>query len=221
MMRILLQKEVDRLKKKIIQLSTLVEESVYKSVKSIAERDYKLAEQVISDDAEIDQMEVEVEEDCLKVLALHQPVAVDLRFIIAVLKMNNDLERIGDLALNIAEGSKFLCSQPVVSVPFDFPAMSQKVQTMLRLSVDSLINTDEKTAQSVLEMDDEIDEIHRDMYRQVSEELQKNPKSVDCLIRLLSVSRNLERIADHTTNIAEDIIYMITGEIVRHQSALL
>jgi len=218
-MVVLLQKEIEALKKKITFISTLVEESVYNSVKAVSERDQELARKVISGDAEIDRMEVEVEEDCLKILALHQPVAVDLRFIVAVLKMNSDLERIGDFSVNIAQSADFLCGWKTSEALFDFPQMSKKVLNMLRMSIDSLVNMDADMARSVLEADDEVDDMNRAMFRQVQDKIRQHPDDAECLIRLLSVSRYLERIADHTTNIAEDVIYMITGEIVRHQIA--
>jgi phosphate transport system protein len=212
-----LQREIDGLKKKILTLSAIVEDSVHKAVKSIAERDLKLANKVIETDPEIDQMEVDVEEECLKILALNQPVAIDLRFIIAVLKINNDLERIGDLAVNIAERGVYLATKEKVDIPFDFPRMSELSQSMLRKSLDSLVNLDLKLAREVAVSDDEIDAMHRQMYSQVQEGILQNPQRIDCLINLLAVSRQLERIADHATNIAEDVIYMIEGEIVRHK----
>ncbi|MFH1893128.1 MAG: phosphate signaling complex protein PhoU [Candidatus Zixiibacteriota bacterium] len=218
-MVILLQKEIEALKKKVTFISTLVEESVYNSVKAVSERNQELARTVIDGDVEIDRMEVEVEEDCLKILALYQPVAVDLRFIVAVLKMNSDLERIGDFSVNIAQSADFLCSQRTTETLFDFPQMSKKVLNMLRMSIDSLVSMDADIARSVLEADDEVDDMNRAMFRQVQDEIRKHPDDAECLIRLLSVSRYLERIADHTTNIAEDVIYMISGEIVRHQIA--
>lgn len=213
-----LQKEVEHLKKKLLALSTFVEESVQRAVKSLEERDGKLAAKVIENDLMIDHMEIDVEEECLKILALHQPVAVDLRFIVAVLKINNDLERIGDLAVNIAERAEYLATQPKVDIPFDFAGMSRKAQKMLTQSLDSLVNLDSPLAREVLPLDDEVDAINRQMYSQVIDGIRKHPENLNSLIHLLSVSRHLERIADHATNIAEDVIYMIEGEIVRHHA---
>lgn len=210
------QREVDLIKKKILSLSAIVEESVYRAVRAISERDLKLANKVIENDEEIDQMEIEVEEECLKILALNQPVAIDLRFIIAVLKINNDLERIGDLAVNIAERAAFLATKERIDIPFDFRGMSEKAKEMLRKSLDALVNMDSNLAREVMLADDEVDEMHRKMYTQVQEGILKEPDRLDCLINLLAVSRQLERIADHATNIAEDVVYMIDGEIVRH-----
>ncbi len=211
-----LGREIDKLKRKLLALSAFVEESVQRAVKAIATRDDKLARRVIDTDFEIDEMEVDVEEDCLKILALHQPVAVDLRYIIAVLKINNDLERIGDLAVNIAERAIFLSRMVKSENPYDFANMSAKVQTMLQKALDSLVNSDSELARQVLTSDDEIDEINRQMYQDVIDGIKKAPNTVDYLIQMLAVSRNLERIADHTSNIAEDVIYMVDGEIIRH-----
>jgi phosphate transport system protein len=213
-----LQKEIEHLKKKLLALSTFVEENVQRAVKSLEERDGKLAAKAIENDLLIDHMEIDVEEECLKILALHQPVAVDLRFLVAVLKINNDLERIGDLAVNIAERAEFLSTQPKVDVAFDFIGMSKKAQYMLTQSLDALVNLDSPLARKVLLLDDEVDSINRKMYDQITDGIRRRPESLNSLIHLLSVSRHLERIADHATNIAEDVIYMIEGEIVRHHA---
>lgn len=213
------EKEIERLKKKILSLSALVEESVWKAVKSIEDRDIGLASKVIAADHEVDTMEVEVEEECLKVLALHQPVAADLRFVVAVIKMNSDLERIGDLAVNIAEQAIPLASRPERNdIPFDLPGMSEKVQSMLRRALDSLVNLNAKLALQVCAADDEVDAIHRGMYGKVQDAIRKRPEHLEQFIHFLAVSRHLERIADHATNIAEDVIYMTEGQIVRHRA---
>ena len=174
---------------------------------------------MIDRDAEIDQFEVDVEEEGLKILALHQPVAIDLRFIIAVIKINNDLERIGDLAVNIAERTLLLASQPPVAIAFDFNGLSAKAQTMLKKSLDALVNLDAGLARQVCAMDDDVDAINRNMYEQVRDAIRRHPEHTDAMIAHLTVSRCLERIADHATNIAEDVIYMTRGDIVRHQRA--
>jgi phosphate transport system protein len=214
-------REVEALKKKILSLSAIVEEDVQHAVKSVVERDASIAQRVIDDDYEIDHNEVEVEEDCLKILALHQPVAIDLRFIIAVLKINNDLERIGDLAVNIAERALAMASQPRLDSGIDFGPMAAKVQSMLRRSLDSLVNMDCDLAREVIRKDDEVDALNREIFMRVHEGIRKNPDRVEMMISLLSVSRNLERIADYATNIAEDVIYMSEGEIVRHKAETL
>jgi phosphate transport system protein len=209
--------ELERLKKKLLALSAIVEESVERAVRSISNRDVDLAREVIENDRAIDLLEVEVEEECLKILALHQPVAGDLRFVVAVLKINNDLERIGDLAVNIAERSTYLSEKEPIAMPFDFATMEKKTRLMLEKSIDSLIQMNLKVANEVGAADDEIDAINREMYNQVAIGVRKSPDQADRLIHCLSISRHLERIADYATNIAEDVIYMIEGQIVRHQ----
>lgn len=213
-----MDREITRLKKKILSLSAMVEGSVQRAVQALADRNAVLAEEVINGDVDIDQMEVEVEEECLKCLALYQPVAIDLRFVIAILKINNDLERIGDEAVNIAERVVFLARQERTTITFDFPLMSEKTQAMLRKSLDALVNMDSHLAHQVGHADDEVDELNRQMYEHVQEAIRREPDKVDSLIHLLSISRHLERIADYATNIAEDVIYMIEGEIIRHKA---
>jgi len=213
-----LRREVEKLRKMLSLLAALVEESAQKAVGSVLDRDAALAAKVIEFDPEIDDMEVDVEEECLKILALHQPVAADLRFIIAALKLNNDLERIGDLAVNIAEIGAHLARSEPVSVPFDLRGMSDIVQGMLRDSLDALMNMDAGLARDVRKRDDAVDAINRQMYPDVQAAIRANPERIGTLIRLLRVSHNLERIADHATNIAEDVIYMVEGGIVRHRS---
>ncbi len=212
-----LQREIENLKKKILSLGAKVETAVPEATLSLETRDASLAQKIIENDIEIDQSEVEVEEDCLKILALHQPVAIDLRFIVAVLKINNDLERIGDLAVNIAERAAFLATQPKVDVALDFAGMAHKTQIMLKKSLDALVNLSVDFAHEVCAYDDEIDAMNRRMYIDVQEAIRVHPEQIEPLIHLLSAARHLERIADHATNIAEDVIYMVEGKIVRHK----
>ena len=216
-MSVHLQKEIEKLKKLIIAEGTVVEESVAMAVRSIEARDEEMARQVIRMDDEIDQLEVNLEEEGLKILALYQPVAIDLRFIVAVLKINNELERIGDLSVNIAERALFLVTQPPIDIPFDFETMVFNVRKMLRESLDSLVSVDARLAKQVCESDDVVDRINREMYAQVKKGILAHPERLECLIHFLLVSRHLERIADLATNISEDVIYMIEGKIVRHK----
>jgi phosphate transport system protein len=209
--------EIENLKKAILSLTTIVEESVRKAVMATAERNSALAQEVIDNDSTIDALEVELEEECLKILALHQPVAIDLRFIIAVLKINSFLERIGDQAVNIAERASYLAEHKDVEMPVAVPQLTEKVQAMLRKSLDALVNMDAERASEVLSLDDEVDDIHRKMYKKVQKMMREHPEKIDGLVQWLSVSRCLERIADQAENIAEDVLYMIEGEIVRHQ----
>ena len=213
-----LQREIENLKKKLLALSARVEFSVKDATLSIEKCNSELAQKIIDNDINIDNAEVEIEEDCLKILALHQPVAVDLRFIVAVLKINNDLERIGDLAVNIAERAVFLAGQPKVNISIDLVDMANNAQSMLKNSLDALINYDAQLAQRVCASDDIVDEMNRQIYLKVQDAILKKPEQIASLIHLLSASRHLERIADHTTNIAEDVIYMIEGQIIRHKT---
>jgi phosphate transport system protein len=213
-----LQREIEYLKKRILALGEVVEKAVRNAAAAIEERNGALGLQIIQQDTEIDKQEVEVEEECLKILALHQPVAHDLRFIIAVLKIDNDLERIGDLAVNIAERAVFLAKKPKPDICFDFASMAQTTQLMLKKSLDALVNKNPDTARQVCTIDDAVDAMNRNVYAQVQQAIGAHPEQLESLIQLLSVSRHLERIADHTTNIAEDIIYMMEGQIVRHKN---
>jgi phosphate transport system protein len=210
--------EIQKLKSKLLFLCSLVEQSLWKAVKSLRQRDGQLARQVIDEDEVIDQNEVDVEEECLKILALHQPVAIDLRFIVTALKINDDLERIGDLSVNIAERSEFLARHDSVPNPFDFDTMARITQQMLRDSLDALVNTDCTLALKVLKDDDHVDAINKEMYDQVKQAILDHPEYIESLIHLLSVSRHLERIADHAVNIAENVIYMVEGRIIRHKT---
>jgi phosphate transport system protein len=216
-MRIRLQRDLERLKKRAIELGTLVEERFRLAMKAIESRDDRTARKVIEGDTEIDQFEVDLEEECLKVLALHQPVADQLRYIVSVLKMNNDLERIGDLSVNIAQHASFLAAKRSLHIPLDYFRMSHKVDEMLKNSLDSLVNTDVELAYQVCAADDEVDRMKHAMQAEFAEKLRSNQDELEPLIDLFLISRHLERIADHATNIAEDVIYIITGEIHRHR----
>lgn len=214
----ILQKEIEKLKKHILELSAVVEERVRMAVKAVQDADPELARAVIGGDIEIDHMEVDLEEECLKILALYQPVANDLRFIIAVLKINNDLERIGDLAVNIADRAACLTIIEKSDLIGDLTVMAEKAQTMLRKSLDSLVHLDAELAREVCADDDEVDAIHAGIFPKFEAAVHRHPERLQYYTQLMGVSRNLERIADHTTNIAEDVIYMSQGEIVRHRT---
>ena len=215
-MAVHLQKEIDKLKKQIVLLAGTVEKRVADAVKSIDQRDAQLAQQIKDSDQIIDQTEIEVEEECLKILALYQPVAMDLRFIVAVLKINSDLERIGDEAVNIAGRSLNINAYPRIEINFDLKNLAHKVMAMLKRSLDALVNMDAAMAHSVIDSDDEIDETVQMLFQQVKNEIRRQPEKIDYIIEYMRINRHLERIADHATNIAEDIVYMIDGKIVRH-----
>ena len=212
-----IQRQIELLKQKILNVGGLVEEAIANAISAMLNRDGKLAQRVIGDDSVIDQMEVEVEEDCLKILALYQPVAADLRFVVAILKINNDLERIGDLARNIAKRVNYLSKSDPIELPFSLREMTTKVQSMVKLSLDALVNGDVSLARHVREEDDIVDNERKKIADHIISLIKKMPERVEYLLKLNSVSKHLERIADMATNIAEDVIYMVEGEIVRHK----
>ncbi|HPR64763.1 MAG TPA: phosphate signaling complex protein PhoU [Thermoanaerobaculia bacterium] len=209
-------REVEALKKKVLALSVEVEGSLNQAMKAYFTRDIMLADRIIGADEMIDQKEVEVEEDILKILALHQPVAIDLRYLISFLKINNDLERIGDLAVNIADAAVYLAGNPAIEAPEILSKMTDKVLSMLRFCLEAMVNQDSEQARRICAMDETVDELHRSMYSLIEGKVIENPGLVDRYMHILSISRYLERVADHATNIAEDIIYMVEGFIVRH-----
>lgn len=210
------RKELESIKRRILTLGSLVEDRVRLAVQAVDRIDAEIAGRIIKTDYEIDAMEVEVEEECLKVLALHQPVAVDLRFIIAVIKINNDLERIGDQAVNIAQRVEVIAKRPKPPFMFDYSVMAEKVQRMLKMSLDAFVNLDVDIAYKVITMDDEVDQIKNEAYDMIKQAIQEVPERVGYYINLLLISRHLERLADHATNVAEEVIYLVEGEIFRH-----
>lgn len=215
-----LQHEIETIKNRLRSLVATAKDAVEKAVRSVDERDAALAQEVIDGDVVLDHAEVGLEEDCLKILALHQPVATDLRVIVSVMKMNNDMERIGDLAVNIAERALFLCSQAPLAAPSDLAKMRVKTLAMLTGSVDALVQLDTQRAREIRTADDEVDDINRQLFKDFCTAVRKDPEQVERLLSYLSVGRHLERIADYATNIAEDVIYLIEGEIVRHKPSL-
>lgn len=209
-------RELEKIKKLILSLGAMVEEQVRMATQAVETHDAELVQQIIKSDHDVDEMEVEIEEECLKVLALHQPVAVDLRFLIAVIKINNDLERIGDQAVNIAERVDVIAKRDLSDFFFDYSSMGEKAQKMLKMSLDALVNMDYNQAFEVVMMDDEVDLIKKDAYDRIKKAMRDHPDKLGELINLLLISRHLERLADHATNIAEEVIYLIEGEIIRH-----
>jgi phosphate transport system protein len=208
--------EVELLKKKLLALSSDVEERVNLALRAVLTQDQKVAQQLVDGDTEIDNQEVDVEEECLKILALHQPVAIDLRFIIAALKLNNDLERIADLAVSIANRSEAVAKLKVLPAHAEIKQLGEKVKSSVKRSLDALVEMDSGMAREVLAADDEIDALNRKLHKDLQAAIKADPEQLEGLMSLISISRNLERIGDHATNIAEDVIYMIEGEIVRH-----
>jgi phosphate transport system protein len=176
----------------------------------------ELAQEVIAGDEEIDQKETHVEEECLKMLALHQPVAVDLRRIAAVLKINTDLERMADLAGDIANRAVELAKPPLIAIPEALQRMTDLTTSMVRQSLDAFVNLDSRLARRVCRLDDEVDRYNREIILEIIEAMRTSPDMVEPGISLFSATRHLERIADHATNVAEDVVYLVEGEIIRH-----
>ncbi|MDF1666858.1 MAG: phosphate signaling complex protein PhoU [Planctomycetota bacterium] len=213
-----LTRALDSLKKEILTAGAVVEQAIDRSITSLVHRLPEVAAEVLAGDDRIDALEVEIEEECLKILALHQPVAADLRFIIAVMKVNNDLERMGDLAVNIAQRARYLGSHDPIDIPDEFFQMAAKVRLRVRWSLDSLVNQDVRMAKDVLISDSEIDDSHRNMFRIFEDLMAKDTSTIRRAVNALSASRYLERIADLATNVAEDVIFLVDGEVVRHRS---
>lgn len=215
------QRELGKIKKMILSLGAIVEERVRLASQAMEDWDVELASHIISKDYEVDKMEVEIEEECLKILALYQPVAVDLRFIVAVIKINNDLERIGDQAVNIAQRIETIAGYDhFEETYFDYYDMAARAEKMLKMSLDALVNLDIDLAFNVLKLDNEVDAIQKEAYDRIKIAIKAEPQKVGLLVNLLLISRHIERLADHATNIAEEVIYLIEGEIVRHGNIL-
>ena len=213
-----LQRQIAKLKKKILGLGAQVEGAVADATRAVEQRDNDLAGEVIRKDAEIDQAKVEMEEACLHTLALHQPVAFDLRYIVATLKIAGELERVGDLAVNLAQLAQRSTEHPPADPPpFDLIGMTRQLRQMVKYSLDALVMIDPAMAREVIEADSEIDAIHRGMYRRVEEAIRQDPELVQTYLLLLSVSRHIERMADHAVNVAAEVIYTATGEVVMHR----
>jgi phosphate transport system protein len=207
--------ELEKLNKKLLTMGALAEDRVRKAVTVIETHDEELIQAIIRMDYELDEMEVAIEEECLKILALHQPVASDLRFLITVIKINNEIERIGDMAVNIAKRVGGLAQNNSIKSVFDFGEMSEKVITMLKMSLDSLIHRDAALARQVFLIDDEVDALRNVAYETVKTLLSKYPDHPDCMINNYLLARHLERIADRATNIAEEVVYLVEGQIIR------
>ncbi len=212
-----IEHQIAQLKNSILRFGTIVEEAISLSNTALFKQDVALAKKVLENDSEIDRLEVELEEECLKVLALYQPVAADLRFVVAVLKINNDLERIGDLAGNIAKIVSQLTTTGPLKLPEEISIMAKQAEEMVKNSLDAVVKADPDLARQVRREDDVVDAGRQAVRELVMQRIRKNPEKVESLLQINSVSKHLERIADMATNIAEDVIYMVEGEIVRHR----
>lgn len=210
--------ELEELNQKLLQMGGLVESAIHRSVRALLDQDRELAEEVIRDEPKINRMEMEIDGLVTRLLALRQPVARDLRLLTAALKINNDLERIGDLANHIAERSISLMHHPLVKPMTDIPKMATLVQSMLLKCLDAFVNGDADLAHTVLLSDAEVDSLRDAVYKELLEIMQRDPSLVTAAIDLIFVARNLERIGDHATNIAEDVVFLVKGIDVRHHA---
>src|SRR5947209_6139216 len=216
-----LQRDLDNLQRVLLTLAGLVEGTIHKAIRSLQDRDIRLAREVIAGDSQIDNEENHIDEECLKILALHQPVAVDLRRIAAAMMIIVDLERMGDLAEEIAERALQLARPPFLPVPEPLQRMTDLTTTMVRQSLDSFVNLDVHLARLVYRLDDEVDRYCAQIIQELVTTMKTSPELIEAGLSLFSATRHLERIADHATNIAEDVLYLVEGEIVRHRPAAL
>ncbi|MFH0959699.1 MAG: phosphate signaling complex protein PhoU [Pseudomonadota bacterium] len=212
--RVRLQRKIEKLKADLLTMADAVKNRLEMSIQAIRDRDRELAITIIDGDSEINRSELEIEEGCLAILALHQPVAMDLRLITGVFKIANQLERIGDLAVNIAETAILMAAEKPLEVTSEYFIMAEKTQAMLRKALLAFTKMDEDMAVEILSDDDEIDMMKHKLHSNLEERLTREIDRRRVLIHLFLVSRHLERIADHATNIAEDVVYMVTGELV-------
>ncbi len=216
-MQITFDEELSSLKEKILLMGGKVEEAIRLAMKCLTDRDSKLARQVIQNDRDINDLEIEVDEMCHRLLALHQPMAGDMRFITSAMKINSDLERIGDLAVNIAERALTLNEVAPLKPFIDIPRMAGIAQEMVKVALDSLVNRDPEAAKKVCERDDDVDNLNSQIIRELITYMLEDRANITRALDLILVSRNLERVADHATNVAEDVIYMVQGKDIRHR----
>jgi phosphate transport system protein len=212
------QEELDQLKSRLLEMGGLAEERVRSAIEGLVERDGALVDRVVAGDAPINQLHIEIDGRCVKLLALHQPMAVDLRMILSAVKINTDLERVGDLAINIAEAALRYLAHPSVKELIDIPRMAGIAQTMLRDALDAFVTRDTALAQRVLDADDELDALKTQVFRDLLTYMLQSPQTIEPALDLILVSRHLERIGDHATNIAEDVIFMVSAKDVRHHA---
>ena len=217
-MTVHLQRDLDSLKKDIVHLGSLVQNSTQSVVEFLGTKSEQQLQDVLEYEDRINELEVDIEEHCLKVLALHQPVAIDLRFIIVIMKVNNDLERMGDQAVNISHRVKSLMDGPELPISLPIDEMTNAVQEMVSLSLDALVGQDPTIARKVVEMDDIVDDLNAKTYDIVRETIEANPSLVNSAMSMATISSNLERIGDLCTNIAEEVIFMVEGQVIRHQN---
>jgi len=210
--------ELEQLKGKLLEMSALVEASVQRSVSAVTQKDRSAADQVLRDEARVNQLEMEIDEFAINLLATQQPLAADLRLAVAALKINTDLERMGDLSVSIAERAISLLSEPVIQPMVDIRHMSALVESMVRKSMDAFVANDADMARSVLASDDAVDSLRTASYHELVSFMEKDPHNIPQALDLIGITRSLERIADHSTNIAEDVLFLVKGVDVRHHA---
>src|SRR5512138_1199290 len=211
-----LDDELQQLKNRLLSMAALVEERTHRALQALVERRPELADEVVVGDAEVNALQIEIDDCCLKLLALQNPMASDLRLITAAMKINADLERIGDQAVNIAEHALKLIRQPLLKPLIDLPRMAEKAERMTRDSLDAFVRRDPALARNVLASDDAVDSLKEQIFRELLTYMIADPATIERALALILVSRSLEHIADHATNIAEDVIFMIEAKDVRH-----
>ncbi len=210
--------ELDHLREKLLEMSGLVEDSIYRSVASLAQKDEQQAQQVIQNEDKINRLEIEIDDLAVGLLALQQPMASDLRLITAAIKINTDLERMGDIAVNIVERALYLMHEPLIKPLIDIPRMANLVQSMVRKALDAFVKRDADLARSVLLSDDTVDDLRDAVYEELIAFMERDPKTVRQAVNLMFIARSLERLADHATNIAEDVLFLVQGVDVRHHA---
>ncbi|MER3447823.1 MAG: phosphate transport system regulatory protein PhoU [Candidatus Dadabacteria bacterium] len=213
-----LEEEINNLKRLLLEMAALVEEMIGKSIKALKERNLILAEGVIKSDDMVNKMEIEIDNMCIKILALYHPEAEDLRTVTMIMKINNDLERIGDHAVNIAERAIYLADKPSVKPLIDIPRMAEKAMEMLRESLDAFVNKNAELAVEIRKKDDDVDSLQNQVLRELVTYMIADPSIIDRALRLILISRDLERIADLATNIAEDVFYIARGKVLKHNA---
>ena len=211
------QEDLDTLKQRILAMGGLAEERVREAVRGLTDRDPAALHAVLAGDEAINDLHIEIDDRCFKLLALHQPMAADLRVIVAAVKINTDLERVGDLAVNIAEAGKRYLEHPPVKPLIDIPRMADIAQAMLRESLDAFVRRDIMRAEAVLAQDDLVDALKSQIFRELLTYMLQDPETIEPALDLILVSRHLERIGDHATNVAEDVIFILSARDVRHQ----
>jgi len=208
--------ELNQLKENLLRMSSLVEAAISSSIKALVDRNAALAEKVAASDDPINMLEIEIEDFCMKLLALHQPQAGDLRFIISTMKINGDLERIGDLAVNIAKVTRYLIKIPNPKPINEIVKMAKASQEMLKDSLNAFVNRDAELAKDVCRRDDEVDNLNKQIFMEFLQSVSKDVKTIEKSVDMILIAKNLERIADHSTNICEDVIYLVEGKTIKH-----